>query len=305
MNKICGIYEFINILTGDVYVGQSVDIKRRYNDHVLRGGDSLIDKAIKEYGIDNFEFIIYKVIDIDGLTKKEIKEILNIEEIKRIKELNCCVSISGHGYNKSSGGGGSSNCKAWNFGISCIGHPCSEETKKKIGDKNRGRKRTPEQRENMKGPFSEEHCKHLSEAMKGRKAWNKGRNDYITDEAYNKMIEGGIRGGQINGDKTRGKQRSKEVCNNISIGTKKSFENPERYNKCLETNRNPDRCKKISNKRKKWWTPEKKAESSRRQTGGFYMTNGIIEKPIRVIKSKQPELFAAGWYRCHRDGRSW
>ena len=51
----------------------------------------------------------------------------------------------------------------------------SSESRKKISEKRKGMK------------FSEEHCKHLSESMKGRTAWNKGRK--FSEEARRKMSE--------------------------------------------------------------------------------------------------------------------
>ena len=31
--KICGIYKITNLVNGKVYIGQSIDIKRRWRDH--------------------------------------------------------------------------------------------------------------------------------------------------------------------------------------------------------------------------------------------------------------------------------
>lgn len=53
---VCGIYMIINKQTGQKYVGQSVDIDKRWKEH-LRGknlGHSYIDNSIKKYRKDNF-----------------------------------------------------------------------------------------------------------------------------------------------------------------------------------------------------------------------------------------------------------
>ena len=56
----CGIYKAENKLNGKVYVGQSIYINRRWQDHKENyiNGTSKFYKAIQEYGWDNFEWSI-------------------------------------------------------------------------------------------------------------------------------------------------------------------------------------------------------------------------------------------------------
>lgn len=56
---ICGIYIITNKITGQIYIGQSVDCFRRFNEHCSRKR-SAIDKAISKYGVENFNFSIIK-----------------------------------------------------------------------------------------------------------------------------------------------------------------------------------------------------------------------------------------------------
>lgn len=298
MERIAGIYEFINTITGDIYVGQSVDIHQRYKTHLV--GDSLIDKAIKEYGIENFEFIIYKVIDTTNLTRKELKQILDAEEIKRISELECCINVHGKGYNKSMGGGGSSFCPAWNKGISCIGHPLSDEAKEKISKANKGKVRTEEQRKNIskaiRKRFSDaSEREKISKATKGRPAWNKGRNDYITEEAYNKMIIGAKKGSIIAAEKTRGIPRSDEFKSKVSEKTKEAMNKPEIRQKFLEVVQSDEFRQKQSDKMKKYWSDSKREELSKKQTGYVWFNDGT--KNYRVYPDKYEYYESNGYTR--------
>lgn len=55
----CGIYLIKNNKTGQMYIGQSIDIERRFNEHCKKYNNELkIDKAINEYGQENFSLII-------------------------------------------------------------------------------------------------------------------------------------------------------------------------------------------------------------------------------------------------------
>lgn len=66
----CGIYMIKNKKTGQKYIGQSVDIERRWREHISKGKDkSYIDRAINKYGKDNFVLII-----IEEIPKKELND---------------------------------------------------------------------------------------------------------------------------------------------------------------------------------------------------------------------------------------
>lgn len=57
MNPVA-IYKATNILNGKMYIGQSINPKRRFTEH-LRGSKSMIlSAAIKKHGKENFEFKI-------------------------------------------------------------------------------------------------------------------------------------------------------------------------------------------------------------------------------------------------------
>ena len=66
--KKCGIYVIKNLKNGRRYIGQSVNIKRRFREHILelnRGGyrteKALLQKDWKDYGEECFDFKIVKL----------------------------------------------------------------------------------------------------------------------------------------------------------------------------------------------------------------------------------------------------
>lgn len=90
----CGIYMIKRKDTGQMYIGQSVDIERRWNEHVSKGkNESYIDKAINKHGQDNFI-----LMTIEEVSKKQ----LNDREQYWIKYYNTYNDVN-H-YNLSPGG---------------------------------------------------------------------------------------------------------------------------------------------------------------------------------------------------------
>lgn len=55
---ICGIYIIKNKNTGQMYIGQSINIKKRWHEHCNQKNNTYIDRAIKKYGKNNFSFRI-------------------------------------------------------------------------------------------------------------------------------------------------------------------------------------------------------------------------------------------------------
>lgn len=95
-----GIYKFENLLNGHCYIGQSVDIERRFKDHVNRAKNnfnsnseynSSFHRALRKYGLQNFSFIVLEECD---------KQLLNEREMYWIKYYNSYEK----GYNETLGG---------------------------------------------------------------------------------------------------------------------------------------------------------------------------------------------------------
>ena len=72
MNKI-GIYKIVNIISGKCYVGQSINMGKRWKRHqsnAIKGKKTALYDAIRSYGINNFRFEI-----IEECTKEELNSL--------------------------------------------------------------------------------------------------------------------------------------------------------------------------------------------------------------------------------------
>jgi group I intron endonuclease len=152
------IYKIVNKINGKVYVGQTRQIlQKRIAFHVWHN-ETPIQKALNKYGINNFTITI---IDDAGS-----REVLNEKEQYWIKELNC---MAPNGYNLTAGGEG-------------LLYP-SEETRRKIGEKSKGRKwsdaskkKLSASKKGMTYNMTEEGIDNIRKAHKGKK-WTKERKE--------------------------------------------------------------------------------------------------------------------------------
>lgn len=103
-----GIYKIENLINGKVYIGQSVDIKERWNEHKLinsRTSKESLKKqkyplylAFQKYGLENFSFEILEECSLEEL---------DIKEQFYIKKYNSYVDFpNSNGYNLTLGGNG-------------------------------------------------------------------------------------------------------------------------------------------------------------------------------------------------------
>lgn len=79
-DAICGVYKIVNNVNGKVYIGQSINIKNRWKDHVnaLNRGDSsctVLQRAWNKYKEKSFSFEILELCTEDRLDEVEIKYI--------------------------------------------------------------------------------------------------------------------------------------------------------------------------------------------------------------------------------------
>ena len=77
-DKVCGIYKITNILTQECYIGQSVNIKDRFIEHIKAGVGATeasvtnkLYQAIQKYGIQNFAFELIESCSSSELNNKE------------------------------------------------------------------------------------------------------------------------------------------------------------------------------------------------------------------------------------------
>jgi group I intron endonuclease len=137
------IYQVLNLVSNKCYIGQSRQkvpasrwCQHRHQAFVKQSKSSALYDAMRSYGLDAFQFNIIATVDDDAL---------NQAEADAIKTYNSMVP---NGYNIKAGGD----------------HvPHAEETKRKIGEKSKGR------RTNNGRNFSAEWRRNIGNASRGRK----------------------------------------------------------------------------------------------------------------------------------------
>lgn len=126
-----GVYIIRNKVNGKIYVGSSINIKKRWREHISKLNGKVIDntrlfRAWKKYGSNSFEFLVVEKVSV-------LDEILPAEQ-KWIDLLNATGPL---GYNILPSAG------------NCAGRIVSEETRNKIRSALIGRKASAETRAKM------------------------------------------------------------------------------------------------------------------------------------------------------------
>lgn len=67
-----GIYKIENLINHKIYIGQSIHIEKRWQQHCQPSANSVIAKAIKKYGKNNFSFQILEECSEKNLDEKEL-----------------------------------------------------------------------------------------------------------------------------------------------------------------------------------------------------------------------------------------
>ena len=168
--RICGIYKITNTMNGKCYIGQSVNIEKRWEYYKYGTKDNTpILYAIRKHGLNNFKFEVVEECSIESI---------NTRERYWIDRIN---SLSPNGYNLSTGG----RKTTWTYrpsaetlkkrSIALTGKKRTEETKRKMSESQKGRKVSPEIVEKIR------------QANLGKKPWNKGTP--MSDNAKKKLSE--------------------------------------------------------------------------------------------------------------------
>lgn len=126
IERLSAIYTITNVVNGKVYVGCAKDFherelshknKLRYNKHANRH----LQSAWNKYGSWNFKFEIYELCDPSKLIDREELVISHLNTTDPSRGYNICKKGTSH-----------------------LGVKRTDECKKKIGDANRGKIRSPE-----------------------------------------------------------------------------------------------------------------------------------------------------------------
>lgn len=179
------VYKAVNKINGNTYIGKTTgslhNRKRGHLKDVNRHSNTYFHRAIKKYGSDNFEWsVIQKCITENHLILAE-QAYIELYKINGIKLYNMTEGGEGTvGYKqseelkrkKSIFFSGENNPMYGRSGKNSpnYGKPRSEETKKRIGDKQKGDKN-----HNYGKKASEETRKKRSQTLLNGKAPNKGK----------------------------------------------------------------------------------------------------------------------------------
>jgi len=164
---IIGIYKITHRESGKCYIGQSVDVFKRWKEHsnLAVKKKSLVQRAFVSHGIDRFSFEV---------VEETSREMLNDREVHWIAYFG---SFGEGGYNLTSGGGqGITVSKETRAKLSEANknRPSpSEETRAKLSAAKKGKKRSEEQQAKLSAALrgkkrSDETRAKMSEAKKGK-----------------------------------------------------------------------------------------------------------------------------------------
>ena len=192
--KICGIYK-ITSPTNCIYIGQSINILRRWNEYSKLKGcgkNSRLLNSLAKYGFENHKFEVLHQCKIEELDNYEIYYIKLFDSFNTEHGLNLHSGGSNHIISTETRKKQSESHlgqQAWNKGLTAknddrlriqgeehsrkmLGRKSSDETKKKMSEARKGKK------------HSEETRKKLSEQKIGNKVWLGKKH---TEESKSKM----------------------------------------------------------------------------------------------------------------------
>lgn len=153
--KICGVYQILNTVNGDCYIGSSVNIKVRWSEHkrTLRKSNNVslkLQRAWDKYGENSFKFNILEIVT-EGKGELYKREQYYIDVFDSVD----------NGYNICVAAGSRAGLKS------------SEKTKEKIsmsmrGENNHNYGNRGERNPNYGRKHTEESKEKMSQALKGK-----------------------------------------------------------------------------------------------------------------------------------------
>lgn len=208
----CGVYVIRNTVNGLCYVGSTNNRKVRWAYHrwELRNGrhpNTHLQRAWDKYSEAAFEF----------LWIRDVPENLLLEEEQK------WIDANPDGYNLARDATAFAKGIQWSAerraaaSAACTGRRHSAETRKRIGDVQRGK---------PKSPRTAEHCRKLSEAMKGKR---NGLGSKRTPEAVEKL-----RRSAMGNQNFLGKKHTEETKRKIGAANRGRTLSPERRREISE-----------------------------------------------------------------------
>jgi group I intron endonuclease len=255
MENVSGIYMIQNTVTGDDYIGSSVNIKKRWSVHQWHLREQThpnqhLQNSWNKYGKGAFAFYI-----LEGTTDLRERELHWLYQCKPTFNMNyavdrldpdglgfCCseetrrkLSVSHLGQEPGNKGKHPSDETRKKLSEAHMGQEAywkgkslTDEAKKKISEKLTGRHSTEEQRrkqsESLKGRvFTPEHCQKISEGKTGthRKPATTETREKLSlamqGNSWNKGRKHVAKTRQKISDALTGRQFTEDHCNNLSV----------------------------------------------------------------------------------------
>jgi group I intron endonuclease len=219
------LYKITNLINGKCYIGQTKNFDRRMKAHIrVENTYSIIHKAIKKYGEENFIFEKLAICE---------DSIIDEIEAKAIKVFNCLIP---NGYNIDIGGGA---CKQLNATtkekISASWHNSKTRTANMSKSMKEYRKRMRDAGQDM--IFTDEIRAKISKGLKGK----------IRSKAHGDAISKSKKGIP---SKLKGILRTDEDKKKVSEGLKKYFSNFPKPQQKITKPRSEETKKKIAESHK-------------------------------------------------------
>jgi group I intron endonuclease len=251
-SKKAGIYKLTCRDNGKIYIGKSVNIKSRLDNHKAASkrtnGRYYFEHALIKYGWDAFDVEILEFFD--DFDKNDDNQKIKIIERESFYIKNCNSTDKSVGYN---------TCK---LSTDRTGFKCSDETKKRMSIAQLGKKHSLETKEKMRGrKLSEEHKEKCRVANLGN-TWSKETREKImkSRKGYSHSKETREKISQSN----KGKIWSEETREKIKQNKKEFNHSEESREKIRQGNLGQKRSQEsrdnisrsLKGKKRKPWTPE-------------------------------------------------
>ena len=237
-SRIYFLYRIVNKINGKVYIGQALDVPKRWYDHrkafKANRPTQIIHHALIKYGLDNFEFEI--------IASCKTQDDTNNTETELVKQYDSFIG-NGGGYNATLGGMNAPKTEEWKQKISQIlmGHEVSQEARDKISQGNTGKVRSDEFKKNVSAfhagkEVSEKTRQLLSEINTGKEMLKETRQKLSEINKGKKLPEETKKkiGNAIRGTTTVHRRQTWKVIDGKRVWVKVLLPDQKECSKCHE-----------------------------------------------------------------------